>query len=85
MKATVKQAEQPKPAPIQFPVLMEYIGNGEDYSRGGGAVVLFTSETQGLPISGFAAYPVGSFQTGFINASNLSRWRKFTGSIELSN
>lgn len=83
MNLTIKAPSPADPQPINFPVLMQYIGPGEPL------VVLFTSPTAGIAFNSAGRRHDGKAfvyaDSGFVPCGNRGIWVPFEGTVELRN
>lgn len=75
MKSQIIKNEQ-ESAEIAYPILMQ--------DTTFGAVVLFNSENEGIVVHGVGNYKMGD-QCSHWTATNKEYWKKFQGTIEISN
>ena len=81
MKSVIKGVSEEKQGELVFPVLMESVT-----AKNGTLVVLFTGEENGMCIvSTNAQRKLGEWDDDWAYASDTSEWKKFTGTVELSN
>ena len=84
MKSVIKGVSEDKQEELVFPVLMEYVGHGD-----GMFVLLFTGNTTGVVV--YSKNPnryVGELYNEWeeiYGKYSDSYWKKFTGTVELSN
>jgi hypothetical protein len=80
MKSVIKGNVEEKQEELVFPVLIES-------TPVTGLVVLFTSADAGMVVADKSTYRynIGHYFDYWIEATNKEEWKKFTGTVELSN
>ena len=84
MNITVKSKQKQEAAAITFPVLMEWIEEGENK----GSIVYFTKRKSGMTLKRKKPSFGGSdtqIEHDYFACDDESKWRKFDGVLELSN
>lgn len=81
MKSVIKNNVEDKQEELVFPVLMELL-----HPKAGKLIVLFTNTTEGTcMVDSNGHWNLGEWCNDYLRATDETVWKKFTGTIELSN